>query len=108
MNAPTTARRAGAALWLCTLVLVVSAPSARADVKLSPMFGDHMVLQQGMPVPVWGTADANEEVTVTLGGQSAKATADGSGKWVAKLAPLTASSQPAQLTAKGKNEVGVK
>ena len=108
MNAFMTARRAGAALWLSTLVLVVSAPFARADVKLSPMFGDHMVLQQGMPVPVWGTADANEEVTVTLGGQTAKATADGSGKWVAKLAPLTASSQPAQLTVKGKNEVAIK
>ena len=106
MNEPTNRRRAP--LWLCTLALFLAPPTARADVKLSPMFGDHMVLQQGMPVPVWGTADANEEVTVTLGGQTAKATADGSGKWVAKLAPLTASSQPAQLTVKGKNEVAIK
>jgi sialate O-acetylesterase len=92
---------AATALWLCTLLL--AAPVVRADVKLSPLFSDHMVLQQGMPVPVWGTADANEAVTVTLGEQKATATADGSGKWTARLAPLTASTKPAELTATGKN-----
>jgi sialate O-acetylesterase len=91
---------------LCTLLL--PAGSARADVKLSPMFGDHMVLQQGVPVPVWGTADAGEAVTVSLGEQKATATADASGKWVAKLPALTANAQPAQLAVKGKNELAVK
>src|SRR6201999_2005251 len=42
---------------------------ARADVKLPAIFAEHMVLQQGMPVPVWGTADAGEEVTVSFGDQ---------------------------------------
>jgi sialate O-acetylesterase len=39
------------------LVLSISI-CARADVKPAVVFGDHMVLQQGMSVPVWGTAGA--------------------------------------------------
>ena len=35
-----------------------------ADVKPAALFGDHMVLQQGMSVPVWGWADPGEQVTV--------------------------------------------
>jgi hypothetical protein len=37
-------------LVVSTLLLVIV---ARADVKLASPFTDHMVLQQGMPVPVW-------------------------------------------------------
>ena len=39
---------------------------AGAEVKPSPLFSDHMVLQSGMAVPVWGTADPGEKVTVTF------------------------------------------
>jgi sialate O-acetylesterase len=39
----------------------------RADVKMPSIFGDHMVLQQEAALPVWGTADAGEIVTVTVG-----------------------------------------
>ncbi|MEM7517078.1 MAG: hypothetical protein AAF368_09180, partial [Planctomycetota bacterium] len=39
------------------LALVVAAPAASADVQLAPMFQDHMVLQQGDSVPVFGTAN---------------------------------------------------
>ena len=60
--------------------------SARADVKLANLFTEHAVLQQGVNVPVWGTAEANEQVTVSVAGQSATATADANGKWVAQAA----------------------
>ena len=29
----------------------------RADVRLPAIFGDHMVLQQEVKIPVWGWAD---------------------------------------------------
>jgi sialate O-acetylesterase len=77
---------------------------ARADVKLAGVFTEHMVLQQGIPAPVWGTAEANEQVTVTVGGQSAQATADAQGKWMAKVPALKAGG-PHELVVKGKNEV---
>ncbi|MCB1277555.1 sialate O-acetylesterase [Prosthecobacter sp.] len=72
--------------------------SARAAVTLPAVFSDHMVLQSGKPVPVWGTADANAEVSVTIAGQTKTAKADAEGKWSLKLDALTASSEPQTLT----------
>ena len=40
--------------------------SARADVKLPAIFSDHMVLQCDATVPVWGSAEPGEQVTVTV------------------------------------------
>jgi sialate O-acetylesterase len=37
---------------------------AAAEVKPHALFGNHMVLQRNAPLPIWGTADANEEVYV--------------------------------------------
>jgi sialate O-acetylesterase len=50
------------------------------------IFGDHMVLQQGGTLPVWGMAAAGEEVTVTAGAATAKTTAGADGKWRVDLA----------------------
>ena len=54
MHARRTIRLAAA---LCLVTLLLSATAARGEVKLSPLFSDHLVLQQGMAVPVWGTAE---------------------------------------------------
>ena len=64
------------------LVMVLSsliAPPARADVKLPAVISEHMVLQQDVAAPIWGWADKDEEVTVSIAGQSksAKGGADG-------------------------------
>jgi len=75
-----------------------------ADVHLSPLFSDGAVLQRGMAVPVWGTADAGETVTVSINGKQAKATADASGNWLLKLPEMTAGG-PFDLTAAGKTTV---
>ena len=76
-----------------------------ADVKMPAIFGDHMVLQQGMKLPVWGTADPNETVTVTVGTETGKATADAGGKWRVDLAPLHAQPDPVTMTVAGKNSL---
>jgi sialate O-acetylesterase len=72
------------------LVLVCLATAAPAEVKLAGVFGDHMVLQRNVHLPVWGWAAPGETVTVTLDHQSKTATADGSGKWSLKLDALPA------------------
>ena len=41
-----------------------------AAVKLPALISDHMVLQQGMPVRIWGSADPGESVKVDFQGQS--------------------------------------
>ena len=76
----------------------------RANVKVPAIFSDHMVLQQQMPVPVWGTASPGEEVTVTFRDQKQTATADNSGKWQLKLKELEVG-EPGELKVEGKNSV---
>ncbi len=88
------------------VLLVLGAGSAlQADVAPSSMFGDGMVLQRQMDVPVWGRAAAGEKVTVQFAGQSKSATADKDGKWMIKLDPLKASGKGAVLTVSGKNKI---
>jgi sialate O-acetylesterase len=84
---------------------VFAASALHADVKLPAIFGDHMVLQEGKTLPVWGTADPNEAVTVTVGAEKGHATADAAGKWRVELKPLAASAQPLTVTVQGKNTV---
>src|SRR5678816_749394 len=87
---------------LFTLVLS-AAPILRADVTLSPIIGSHMVLQQKAACPVWGWADAGEEVTVEFAGQKQTAKPDANGKWMVKLTPLEARSDGRAMTIRGKN-----
>jgi sialate O-acetylesterase len=81
--------------------------AARADVKPSALFSDHMVLQSAMLVPVWGTADPGEKVTVTFEGQTKVVTAGTDGKWMVKLAKLKPGG-PLEMTIAGKNSITVK
>jgi sialate O-acetylesterase len=83
------------------------AVAAHADIKPSALFSDHMVLQSGMAVPIWGTADAGEKVTVTFEGQTKSATAGADGKWIVRLAKLKAGG-PLEMTIAGKNSITVK
>jgi sialate O-acetylesterase len=80
------------------LLLCASLPLAHAELHLPRIFGDHMVLQAGLPVPVWGWADAGETVTVRFAGQEKSATADTDGRWSVQLDALAVSAQPAELT----------
>lgn len=48
---------------------------------LPAFFGDHMVLQQGQSVPVWGTAEAGARVEVVLGEHERHAQAGSDGRW---------------------------
>lgn len=85
------------------LTTIVWSPVA-AEVKLPAIFGDHMVLQQGVPLPVWGWADEGEQVTVTLGHQAKTTVADNSGKWSVELDALK-SGGPHKLIVEGKNRL---
>jgi sialate O-acetylesterase len=45
------------------------------------IFADHAVLQQGAPIPIWGTATPSQALTVSLNGQSVAVTTDAKGQW---------------------------
>ncbi len=85
---------------LAASVCMVLCAAARAEVKPSNLFSDHAVLQSGMSVPIWGTADAGEKVSVTLNGQTKSATTDSSGKWTVRLLKLKAGG-PFEMTIAG-------
>lgn len=54
---------------------------------LSPMFGDHMVMQRDKPNVFWGWTTPAAQVTVSVGGHQGSATADENGKWMARVDP---------------------
>jgi len=86
-------------------VLLAVSPTAWGDVSLNNMFGDHMVLQQGIKNKVWGKADPGEPVTVTFAGQTKTATTAADGSWVVFLDPVQEYGGPHTLAVKGKNSV---
>lgn len=64
--------------------------SSHAGLTVAGVFSDHAVLQRGMPVPVWGTTDPGENVTVAFGAQTKTVAAGQDGSWRLKLDPLEA------------------
>jgi sialate O-acetylesterase len=82
---------------------LIFAASASAAVKPANIISDHMVLQSGMSVPIWGTADPSEKVTVSLAGQTKSATTDATGKWTVRLLNLK-SGGPYEMTIAGAGE----
>ncbi len=94
------------ALFLPALVLAGSA--AQADVRVTNLFTDHMVLQRDIPCPVWGLAEAGEKVTVKLGTSEGTATADAAGKWSVKLPAMKMNAAGQDLTISGKNTITIK
>jgi len=73
-------------------VMLPALPAAlnAADLKLSAVFSNHMVLQRDKPVPVWGWGDPGEQITVEFSGRKQAVKADAAGKWMVKLAPMKA------------------
>jgi sialate O-acetylesterase len=91
---------------LMALSILGSSATVMADVKLPALFTPHMVLQREMPVPVWGTADPGEAVTVEFGDQRKTATADAEGNWKVVLDSLQTGA-PRSLVVRGKNVIEV-
>lgn len=89
------------------LTLLLSASSAFAAVKMPSVISDHMVLQSGKPVAIWGWADAGEEVTVEFSGQKKAAKTGQDGKWMIKLDPLQAGAEPQGMKVSGTNSITI-
>lgn len=85
--------------------LLLASVALRAEVKLASIFGNHMVLQRGGEIPIWGTADPGEQVTVTFGADKVVGLANAEGKWKVKLASRPASAAPLDLIVAGSNTI---
>ncbi len=92
-------RRGSAVALLLLLVCCV-----RADVTLPYILTDHMVVQRGLPVHIWGRAMPGEAVTVEFRGEARSAAADSLGSWSVYLPPGEAGG-PFTMTVRGANTI---
>jgi sialate O-acetylesterase len=87
------------------LFFLANAVTVLGDVRLPDVIASSMVLQQKQKVPIWGTAEPGESVTVTIGRQKRTAVADANGKWRVGLGPMKATFTPLTMTVAGKNTI---
>ncbi|MGB2866852.1 MAG: sialate O-acetylesterase [Bacteroidota bacterium] len=90
-------------LYLCLLLL----EPAQAQLRLAPVFGSNMVLQQGKELPVWGTASAGERISIELNGSKKETVAADDGRWSVALPPQRAGG-PFVMKVEGNNSVELK
>ncbi|HTS34781.1 MAG TPA: sialate O-acetylesterase [Candidatus Solibacter sp.] len=93
-------------LFFAILLAALSA-STFADPTLPTFISDHMVVQQGLPIHIWGNADPREKISVLLVGNSAETTSDSAGRWSIHLPAMTAGG-PFTLTVRGKKEIVIR
>jgi sialate O-acetylesterase len=86
------------ALVLPILTLFLATCTRPADLRVSALFTDGMVLQREMEVPVWGTAAPGSEITVTTPEGRASATTGADGSWMVYLAPMPATAEGFAVT----------
>ena len=100
---------------LVSLATVVPGRAAEA-LRFATCFGPEMVLQRGMPVPIWGWADPQAEVTVSFGERAGDAAArsqrkatraDGDGRWRVVLDAMPAAAASHELRAESAGEAVV-
>nr|WP_321485317.1 sialate O-acetylesterase [uncultured Draconibacterium sp.] len=65
---------------LCLFVALVS-----AQISLPKVFGDSMVLQRDLEIPVWGNSSPEATIIAELGNAKATTKADNDGKWMLRL-----------------------
>jgi sialate O-acetylesterase len=84
------------------VVLMFVSSFATAQVTLPPFFNCNMVLQQGIPIPVWGWASPGEKVSVTFNKKTVTTKTGKDGKWKLTL-PAMNYGGPYDMVVKGKN-----
>ena len=109
VSSPTLVPMKHVVMQLAISALAMTAWISEAKVAVDPMFTDHLVLQRDVAVPVWGTAEPGETVTVQYvpqpGGKNAsrkvETRAADDGKWRVDLKPMSASNTGGRLVITG-------
>ncbi|MFO7826386.1 MAG: sialate O-acetylesterase [Cyclobacterium sp.] len=73
-------KKIGMLIALCLWMFQV-----QAELKLPRVFADHMVLQRGQEIPVWGKADPRQRVIVTFQDKEYRVRADREGNWELRM-----------------------
>ncbi len=89
-----------------TVVLILTGACAQAEIRLAHIFSDHMVLQRGQGIPVWGWAREGEEIAIEFGRQRRRTTTNAQGRWRVVL-DAEAAGGPYTLRVRGENMIAV-
>lgn len=103
MNEPSHCIKTPLCCVVWWVIMVAGAFSGHAEVKLHALICENAVFQQKTRVPIWGTANDGEKVTVECCGQSLSTVAT-NGRWKVVLEPLD-SGGPFPLTISGENTI---
>ena len=89
----------------CILAVIVllqlSVVHSFGEVRLPHIFSSNMVLQSGIPLPVWGWGQPGDSITVEFDGQRKMAVVGEGGTWKVLLDPMPASSNPRNFQVAG-------
>ncbi|MEP3481947.1 MAG: sialate O-acetylesterase [Fuerstiella sp.] len=77
-------------LFAILLTAWLADPVCAGQLSIADVFTNNAVMQQGVRLPVWGTATAGTKVTVRFAKQTKTVVADQDGSWQIKLSPLKA------------------
>ena len=86
-----------AMLSVANAAIAAPAKGKRPAVDFAGVFSDHMVMQRGQPITIWGTAPEGVEVEITFDGVSQTATADQENRWSTDF-PARAEGGPYEVT----------
>ena len=89
---------------LCALAMSVTLCSA--EVRLPQIFQSGMVLQRGTNIPVWGQANPQENIVVSLNKKKCATVADSNGRWRVDL-PAMKAGGPYILEVKGEKSEAI-
>lgn len=67
------------------VLLLLSGPFTYAQISLPQVFGNDMVLQRDITIPVWGNAAPGSTIVAKLGAVNVTAKADKQGKWMLRF-----------------------
>ena len=77
-----------------------------AEIKLPAIFCNHMVLQRGVEIPIWGTARPGEKISILLNGKTREIIADSAGNWMVKF-PKQKDGGPYKLEINGDTKIAL-
>lgn len=90
----STVNEVALAILLC---LWSDAAAAHTTINMPWVFADAMVLQQGVPIPVWGKAEPGQSVLVEIAGQSQASRVHADGTWRVVLNAMEPCDQPSDM-----------
>jgi sialate O-acetylesterase len=92
---------------IALLLCAAAAAFASADPRVPAIFGDHMVLQAGGKVPIWGWAEPYERIDFEFAGNHRTVFAGRDGFWQVELRNLQTGG-PHEMTIKGNSTLQFK